>query len=107
MVFWDNQRITLRGSPLRTGLHGNIAFGETKQTPKITTIRHLNQTTTIDRVTTQNLKTRAEIENETGKTLTQIEYQNIKTATTSILRVYGFTWDNIPIENNGPNHRGY
>ena len=70
----NHQRITLRGSPLRTGLHGDIAYGETKQTPKITTIRHLIQTTTVDRITTQNLKTREQIENETGKTLTPIEY---------------------------------
>ena len=69
MVFWDNQRITLRGSPLKTGLHGNIAFGETKKISKITTKRHLVQTTTLNGVTTQNLKTRAQLENKTGKTL--------------------------------------
>ena len=63
-------------------------------------------TTTINRVTTQTLKTRTQLENETGKTLTQNDYQNIKTATTSILRVYGFTWDNIPIKTTGPNHMG-
>ena len=63
-------------------------------------------TTTINRVTTQTLKTRTQLKNETGKTLTQNDYQNIKTATTSILRVYGFTWDNIPIKTTGPNHMG-
>ena len=63
MVFWDNQRITLRKTPLKPGHQGDIAYGDTKEIPKITTIRHLIKTTTVGRITTQNLKTREEIEN--------------------------------------------
>ena len=35
-----------------------------------------------------------------------LRWTDIKTPTTSILRVYGFTWDNIPIKTTGPNHMG-
>ena len=80
MVFWDNQRITVGVTPLKAGLQTSIAFGEPKKISKITTIRHLIHTTTIKRVTKQTLKTRTQLENETGKTLTQSDYQNIRTA---------------------------
>ena len=34
MGFWDNQRITVGGTPLKAGLQTSIAFGETKKNLK-------------------------------------------------------------------------
>ena len=58
------------------------------------------------KVEDQVIKTKQQLEIETGKTLTLAEYQDLKSASTSLLRTYGFTCDNIPSTQIGPNHMG-
>ena len=106
MVFWDNQKIRARGMPLKATNLTSIAFGQTKKSSRITTRGHLVLTINNNGIETKSLNTKQQLEIETGKTLKLSEYQDIKTATAFLLRIYGFTWDNIPITPIGPNHTG-
>ena len=62
---------------------------DTKEDPGITMVTYQAD----DHIT--RIKTRMEIGHETGKDLTQQEYDNIKIATTYMLRDYGLSWETL------------
>ena len=41
MVFWNNQKILVRGEPMKATRVTRIAFGETKDKPGITIVNHI------------------------------------------------------------------
>ena len=54
----------------------------------------------------KTIKTKRDLELETGKKMTQGEYLDFSTAVTTILRVYGTSWDTLPITKQGPKRQG-
>ena len=69
MVIWNNQKIRIRGEPLKAKRISSIAYGDTKDTAQITVVYHLMKQETTNRKTRNTVKTRQQLENETGKNL--------------------------------------
>ena len=106
MVKWNNQKIKIRGEPLKATRLTSIAFGATKDEPGITIVNHLLKEIATIRDPITTIKTRQDIEQETNKDLSQQEYDDLKIAVTNMLREYGMSWETLTYQGIGPHHQG-
>ena len=106
MVIWNNQKIKSGGEILPATRATSIAFKNTKEEPGITIVNHIIKSPSWNENTVKRIKTRMELEKETGKDISMEDYDKIKEATTNMLRDYGLSWDTLTYSTMGPHHQG-
>ena len=110
MVIWDTQQARTRGIQLTARGAASIGYGETRDTLGITTIYHLIKAVPKpireSTKTSNETKSRQNLEQETGKTLRIEEYQDIIAATQNMLTVHGTSLKDIENQGIGPQHEG-
>ena len=109
-VIWGTQSIKIDGRQLKAGGINSIAYGKTRDETGITTINHLiTPTKTPNDIETgekNKIKTREEIQIQTGKTLGEQEYRDIIKATQHYLQTKGTSLQNLPNPGIGPTLEG-
>ena len=109
-VIWGTQDIRTDGRQLRAGGTNSIAYGTTRDETGITTINHLITPVEkpIDNDTRESnrIKTKAELQIQTGKAISDNEYQEIITAVQHYLQTKGTSLKNLPNPGGGPTHEG-
>ena len=100
MVIWGTQNIRTRGIQLRAGGANCIAYGRNRDETGITTINHLITPVAkpIDRDTRESnkIKTKADLEIQTGKAISNQEYHEIVNAVQNMLIIQGTNLKDIP-----------
>ena len=110
IVIWSTQNIRIDGRQLRAGGINSIAYGNTRDETGITTINHLivPSKKPIDTETREpnRIKTKEELQIQTGKAMTENEYQDIIRAVQYYLQTKGTSLKRIPNPGIGPTHEG-
>ena len=109
-VIWSTQDIRTDGRQLRAGGINIIAYGRTRDETGITTINHLithvEKPIDTDTRESNRIKTKAELQIQTGKAITDNEYQEIIRAVQHYLQTKGTNLKNLPNPGVGPTHEG-
>ena len=110
LVLWSTQNIRTDGRQLRAGGLNSIAYGTTRYETGITTINHLIIPTKkpIDTDTREQnkIKTKQELQTQTGKELTEQEYQEVIKAAQHYLQTKGTSLQSLPNPGIGPTLEG-
>ena len=110
MVILGTQKIRTDGRQLKAGGINSIAYGRNRDETGITTINHLliPVEKPIDTVTRESnrIKTKAELQIQTGKAINDNEYQEIIRAVQHYLQTKGTNLKNLPNPGVGPTHEG-
>ena len=109
-VIWSTQNIRKDGRQLRAGGINSIAYGATRDETGITTINHLinpaEKPIDTDTREPNRIKTKEELQIQTGKAITDNEYQEIIRAVQHYLQTKGTNLKNLPNPGVGPTHEG-
>ena len=111
MVIWGTQNIRTGGRQLRAGGINSIAYGRNRDETGITTINHLiipvgKSIDTRDTRESNRIKTKAELQVQTGKDINDQEYQEIIRAVQHNLQTKGTSLKNLPNPGDGPQLEG-
>ena len=100
MVIWGTQNIRTDGRQLKAGGINSIAYGRTRDETEITTINHLithvEKPIDTDTRESNRIKTKAELQIQTGKAITENEYQDIIRAVHHYLQTKGTSLKSLP-----------
>ena len=109
-VIWSTQNIRKDGRQLRAGGINSIAYGATRDETGITTINHLiipaKKPIDTDAREPNKIKTKEELQIQTGKALTENEYQDIIKAVHHYLQTKGTSLKSLPNPGVGPTLEG-
>ena len=110
MVIWNTQKVRTRGIQLRARGVNSIGYGESRDELGITTINHLiksvpkpiNEDTKKANIT----KTKEDLEQQSGKTLNNQEYQDIIQAVQNMLETHRTSLKDLVNPGIGPQLEG-
>ena len=110
MVIWGTQNIRTGGRQLKAGGINSIAYGRNRDETGITTINHLiisvGKSIYTDTRESNRIKTKAELQVQTGKDINDHEYQEIIRAVQHNLQIKGTSLMNLPNPGEGPQLEG-
>jgi hypothetical protein len=110
MVIWGTQNIRTGGMQLNAGGIHSIAYGRNRDETGITTINQLinpvGKSIYTDTRESNKIKTKAEIQVQTGKDISYNEYQGILRAVQHYLQTKGTSLKDLPNPGEGPNLEG-
>ena len=110
MVIWGTQNIRTEGRQLRAGGINSIAYGRNRDETGITTINHLispaGKSIDSDTKESNRIKTKADLQIQTGKDISNQEYHEILRVVQNILQIKGTSLKDIPNPGIGPQLEG-
>ena len=110
MVIWGTQNIKNGRTQLNAGGITSIAYGRNRDETGITTINHLinqvGKSIYTDPREPNKVKTRAQIQTQSGKELSENEYREIIRAVQNYLLSVGTNLQDLPNPGEGPNLEG-
>ena len=109
-MIWGTHKIRTRGEQLTARGVNSIGYGGTRDQLGFTTINHLTKpvpkSITESATKSNETKTRQELEQETGKTVGEQDYQDITTAVQNMLIIHGTSIKDVENPGIGPQHEG-